>query len=244
MNNFIPTIGIEVHIALNTKSKMFSPSKNQHNDKINTNINEIDLSLPGSMPSINEAAVIKAIHLAKALKMEIDQNIRFDRKNYFYQDLPKGFQITQQFFPIGKNGSINIGAKTIGVERIHMEEDTAKQTLVNGAIYLDYNRAGVPLIEVVSKPDIHSSLEAVKYLTNLKRIVSFLNVSDAKMEDGSLRADINVSISPAGSNKLGTKVEIKNINSFNNVMKAIDYEIARQTKLLLEGQVITQETRR
>ncbi len=244
MNNFRPTIGIEVHIALNTKSKMFSPSKNLHNDPVNTNINEIDLALPGVIPSVNEGAVIKAIQLAKALNMKIDQNIRFDRKNYFYQDLPKGFQITQQFYPIGTIGSIKICNKTIGVERIHMEEDTAKQLLVGDHLCLDYNRAGVPLIEVVSKPDMHSAKEAYEYLTQLKRIAAFLNISDAKMEDGSLRADVNVSVAPVGSEELGTKVEIKNINSFNNVMRAIDYEINRQTKLLLTNELVNQETRR
>lgn len=244
MNNFIPTIGIEVHIALNTKSKMFSPSKNLHNDPVNTNINEIDLALPGTLPSVNEGAVIKAIQLAKALNMQIDQTIRFDRKNYFYQDLPKGFQITQQFFPIGKNGVISISNKDIRIERIHMEEDTAKQILSGTNICLDYNRAGVPLIEVVSRPDIHSSKEAYEYLVNLKRLVSFIDISDAKMEDGSLRADINISVAPVGANKLGTKVEVKNVNSFNNVIKAIDYEINRQTQLILNNESIQQETRR
>lgn len=244
MNNFLPTIGIEVHIALNTKSKMFSPSRNNHNDPINTNINEIDLALPGSMPSVNEMAVVKAIRLATALNMKIDQNVRFDRKNYFYQDLPKGFQITQQFYPIGKDGKIDISNKSIGVERIHMEEDTAKQLMIGDKLCLDYNRAGVPLIEVVSRPDIHSAVEAYEYLNNLKRIVSFLDISDAKMEDGSMRADINISIAPRGSDKLGTKVEIKNINSFNNIMKAIDYEIDRQSQLLLTNNEVKQETRR
>ncbi len=244
MNNFKPTIGIEVHIALNTNSKMFSPSKNFHTDPINTNINEIDLALPGILPSVNKAAVIKAIQLASALKMQIDSNVRFDRKNYYYQDLPKGFQITQQFYPIGRKGIINIGTSSIGVERIHIEEDTAKQLTIEGNLCLDYNRAGVPLIEVVSRPDIHSSKEAYEYLRNLKRIVSFLNISDAKMEEGSLRADINVSVAPYGASKLGTKVEIKNVNSFNNVMKAIDYEIDRQTKLLLSNNLVEQQTRR
>lgn len=244
MNNFLPTIGIEVHIALNTKSKMFSPSKNNHNDQINTNINEIDLALPGVMPSVNENAVVKAIRLATALNMKIDQNVRFDRKNYFYQDLPKGYQITQQFYPIGQNGKIDISNKSIGVERIHIEEDTAKQIMLGDKLCLDYNRAGVPLIEVVSRPDIHSAVEAYEYLNNLRRIVSFLDISDAKMEDGSMRADINISIAPRGFDKLGTKVEIKNINSFNNIMKAIDYEIDRQSELLLTGNKIEQETRR
>lgn len=244
MINFLPTIGIEVHVELNTKSKMFSPSKNAHNDPVNTNINEIDLALPGVLPSVNKAVVIKGIQLAKALQMQIDSNLRFDRKNYFYQDLPKGFQITQQYYPIGKNGIVDIGSKKIGVERIHLEEDTAKQVMIGNSLCLDYNRSGVPLIEIVSRPDMHSAIEAYQYLTNLKRIISFLNISDAKMEEGSLRADINISLAPVGADYLGTKTEIKNINSFANVMKAIEYEIDRQSKILLTNNLVNQETRR
>lgn len=224
---------------------MFSDAKNSHNDKPNTNISFFDLALPGVLPSINENAVKKALVLAKALNMQIDTLLRFDRKNYYYQDLPKGYQITQQYFPIGKNGYIEIADnKKIDIERIHMEEDTAKEQTINGHILLDYNRAGVPLIEIVSRPVIHSANEAVMYLTKLKQILVFMDISDGKMEDGSLRVDLNVSIAPHGLNQLGTKVEVKNLNSFANVAKAINYEIQRQSELLLKDLPVMQETRK
>ncbi len=243
ISNFFATIGIEVHCALNTKSKMFSNSKNSHNDKPNTNINEIDLGIIGTLPSINKQAVVKAIKLATALHMDIDTDLYFDRKNYFYQDLPKGFQITQQYFPIGKNGYIKLDdGQKIEIERIHLEEDTAKEQVINNEIYLDYNRAGVPLIEIVSKPSIHSASQAIEYLTKLKRILIFLDISDGKMEDGSLRADVNVSISLHGSKEKGQKVELKNLNSFAAIAKAINYEIERQQKELLLGNKIEQST--
>ncbi len=249
MINFLPTIGIEVHAALNTKTKMFSPAINKHMAAPNTFVNVIDLGLPGIMPTVNKGAVIKAMHLADALNMEMHADyIQFDRKNYFYQDLPKGFQITQQYHPIGTNGFIAINengeVKHIGVERIHMEEDTAKQTISGDKIDLDFNRCGSPLIEIVSKPEMHSAYQAAAYLTNLRQILKFANVSDAKMEQGSMRADINISVAPVGANYLGTKVEIKNINTINNVMKAIEFEIQRQIGLLLTGQTVQQETRR
>lgn len=244
MNNFRATIGIEVHTELNTLSKMFSSVAVSAYDKPNTNINEIDLGLPGVLPSPNKAAVIKGIQLATALKMEINNNLCFDRKNYFYQDLPKGFQITQQYHPIGRNGQIRISNKIIKIERIHLEEDTAKQQIINGKLCLDYNRCGIPLIEIVSQPDMETPKEAIEYLTLLKRILTFLNISDGKMEDGSFRADVNISVAPIGTNKLGTKVEIKNINSFANVGSAIEYEFQRQVRQLLKGEKVIQETRR
>lgn len=245
MKNFEVTIGIEVHCVLNTKTKMFSSSKNSHDDFPNTNVNEVDLGIPGTLPSVNEAAVKKAIWLAKELNMECNyQNICFDRKNYFYSDLTKGFQITQQYFPIATNGYIDIGTKKIRIERFHLEEDTAKQLNIDGNILLDYNRCGAPLIEIVTKPDINSAQEATQYLKNLINILKFTDISDAKLESGSLRADINISLRPYGAKKYGTKVEIKNINSISNVAKAIDFEINRQTKLLLLNQHVNQETRR
>ena len=249
MNNFEVTIGIEVHTVLNTKTKMFSPSLNDHNQKPNTLINEIDLAQPGVMPSPNKAAVKKAIWLAQEMHMTTNyQYIQFDRKNYFYIDLPKGFQITQQYHPIGENGYVQIEVngikKNILIERIHMEEDTAKQLSKDNKIYLDYNRSGLPLIEIVTKPVMSSSLEAAAYLKELVKILRFADISDAKLEEGSLRADINISIRPYGQKEYGTKVEIKNINSINNVVKAIDFEIKRQTELLLNNQSVQQETRR
>jgi aspartyl-tRNA(Asn)/glutamyl-tRNA(Gln) amidotransferase subunit B len=223
---------------------MFSSAPVSSYDEVNTNINEIDLGLPGVLPSPNKMAVIKGIQLATALGMKIDTKLCFDRKNYYYQDLPKGFQITQQYHPIGKDGKIVINGKTINIERIHLEEDTAKQQMIDGDLCLDYNRCGVPLIEIVSKPDIETPQQAVDYLMAIKRILVFLNISDGRMEDGSFRADVNISVAPIGSPTLGTKVEIKNINSFANVAKAIDYEFNRQLRQMLKGELVEQETRR
>jgi aspartyl-tRNA(Asn)/glutamyl-tRNA(Gln) amidotransferase subunit B len=244
MNNFKAIIGIEVHTELNTRSKMFSSSPVSSYDEVNTNINEIDLGLPGILPSPNKEAVIKGIQLATALGMKIDTNLCFDRKNYFYQDLPKGFQITQQYHPIGRDGQVIINDKKINIERIHLEEDTAKQIVIDGDLCLDYNRCGVPLIEIVSQPDIDTPKQAVGYLMELKRNLIFLNISDGKMEDGSFRVDVNISVAPIGSKTLGTKVEIKNINSFVSVSRAIEYEFDRQVRQLLKGEFVAQETRR
>lgn len=250
MKNFEVIIGIEVHTVLNTNTKMFSPAKSSHHSLPNVNVNSIDLALPGTMPQPNISGIEKGIWLASELNMEINYtNIQFDRKNYFYIDLPKGYQITQQYFPIGKNGYVEIQTennnfKKIEIERIHLEEDTAKQLNENGEIYLDYNRVGMPLIEIVTKPCISSGFEAQQYLKELVKILRFANVSDAKLEDGSLRADVNISLRPYGQLVFGNKVEIKNINSINNVKKAIDYEVNRQMKILLNGDKIEQETRR
>lgn len=245
MNNFEVIIGIEVHTALNTKTKMFSPAPNSHHSAPNTNVNYIDLALPGSMPQPNAVAIKKAIWLAKELEMEIDyQHISFDRKNYFYIDLPKGFQITQQYYPIGKKGVLRTKFQNVSIQRIHIEEDTAKQFNKNNKIYLDYNRCGSPLIEIVSDPCMHSPEEAMDYLHTLRQILQFNDISDAKMEDGSLRADVNISLRPYGVKEYGTKVEIKNINSISNVGEAIKFEIKRQQELLLLGNKVEQETRR
>lgn len=250
MNKYIPTIGLEIHIVLNTNTKMFSPSKSIHSDGVNNHINEIDLALPGAMPSLNEAAVKKAIILASALHMKINaQPLIFDRKNYYYWDLPKGFQITQQFNPIGSEGYVIIdddNKTKIQIERIQLEEDTAKQLKINNSsdLLLNFNRAGMPLIEIVSKPVLHSSKEVELYLIALREIFVFMNISDAKMEDGSMRVDVNISLSKIDSNILGTKVEIKNINSINNAVLAAEYEIKRQKDLLDNNKIVEQETRR
>ncbi|MDE6289618.1 MAG: Asp-tRNA(Asn)/Glu-tRNA(Gln) amidotransferase subunit GatB [Ureaplasma sp.] len=250
IQNFEVIIGIEVHAALNTKTKMFSSSLNSHNSKPNTNINEIDLGLPGTMPRPNKEAIVKAIWLANELKMQTHHhNICFDRKNYYYLDLPKGFQITQQYNPIATNGYIEIldannNLKKIEIERFHLEEDTAKQFNENNKIYLDYNRCGSPLIEIVTKPCINSSYEAAEYLKQLILILKYLNISDAKLEEGSLRADVNISLRLIGDKNYGTKVEIKNINSVSNVAKAIEFEIQRQSKMILSNIPIEQETRK
>lgn len=246
--NFEAVIGLETHIETSTNSKMFSSSPNKAEQEPNTLVQLLDMAYPGTMPRVNKEAVRKAIRVAHALHMTIDDTIIFERKNYFYSDLPKGFQITQQFRPIGKEGYIEIEIdgkkKRIGIERIHMEEDTCKQMHFSTYSLLDYNRAGVPLIEIVTKPEIRSGEEARKYVEKLREIVTFADVSDGKMENGSMRCDTNVSIRPYGIEKFGTKVEVKNLNSIADIEKALDYEIQRQSELLLSGHEVIQETRR
>lgn len=245
---FEAVIGLEIHVEMKTKSKMFSNGKVEYGDEPNTNIVPLDLAFPGTLPTVNKQAVINAIRVCHALHMEIDDLICFDRKNYFYSDLPKGYQITQQFRPIGKNGYLEIetskGLRRIYIERLHMEEDTCKQLHSWDCSLLDYNRAGIPLIEIVSKPDIRTGEEAMKYVERIRSIVAFLEVSDGKMEEGSLRCDVNISLKEKGSTTFGTKVEIKNLNSLANIQKAIDYEIYRQSEILLSGSSVQQETRR
>ncbi len=246
MKNFEVIIGVEVHIVLKTNTKMFSYAKNTHHQEPNTAVSWMDLALPGILPRPNKKAIEKGIILADALKMNINyKNIQFDRKNYFYVDLPKGFQITQQYYPIGSYGKIKINnEKIVTIERIHLEEDTAKKINENNKLLMDYNRAGIPLIEIVSTPCLHSADEVYDYLSELKRILIFKDISDAKMEDGSMRVDVNISLRPFGVDWYNNKVEIKNINSLNNVKKAINFEIKRQTKLLLTNNIVNQETRR
>ena len=227
---------------------MFSTSPVSFGDDPNTNVAPLDMAFPGTMPVVNKQAVINAIRVCHALHMTIDDELWFDRKNYFYSDLPKGYQITQQRRPIGSEGYLEIetstGRKRIGIERLHMEEDTCKQLHSWDCTLLDYNRAGIPLIEIVSKPELKTGEEAMKYVEKIRSIVSFLEVSDGKMEEGSLRCDVNISIMPIGSKKFGTKVEIKNLNTLVNIQKAIDFEIRRQEAVLLSGGVVEQETRR
>ena len=246
--NYEAVIGIEIHVEMKTKSKMFSSSSNAFGDDPNTNVSPLDMAFPGSMPIVNKKAVENAIRVSNALHMHIDQEIWFDRKNYFYSDLPKGYQITQQRRPLGSDGYVDIEIdgtiKRIHIERLHMEEDTCKQLHLSDCSLLDYNRAGTPLIEIVSKPDMHNGEEASRYVDAIRSIVIYSDVSDGKMEEGSLRCDVNISIRPQGSSILGTKVEIKNLNSISNVAKAIDYEIKRQSIMLDQGEVIEQETRR
>ncbi len=246
--DFEAVIGLEIHVEMKTKSKMFSSSPIAFGDDPNTDTTVIDYAFPGTMPVVNKQAVINAIRVCNALHMDIDNVVRFDRKNYFYSDLPKGFQITQQFYPIGKNGYLEIetseGKKKINVERLHMEEDTCKQLHSWDCSLLDYNRAGIPLIEIVSRPDMHTGEEAMKYVEKIRSIVSYLDVSDGKMEEGSLRCDVNISVKDKNSDVLGTKVEIKNLNTLNNIKTAIDFETSRQIGLILCGIPVEQETRR
>lgn len=246
--NFEATIGLEIHVEMKTKSKMFSTSPVTFGELPNTMIAPLDMAFPGTLPVVNKQAVIDAIRVCNALHMSIDDLLIFDRKNYFYSDLPKGYQITQQDHPIGREGYLCIDVegheKRINIERLHMEEDTCKQLHSWDCTLLDYNRAGIPLIEIVSKPEMTTGEEARKYAEKIRSIVSFLDVSDGKMEEGSLRCDVNISIKPIGSKVFGTKVEIKNLNSFVNIEKAIDFEIKRQTEVLLSGGKVIQETRR
>lgn len=245
---FEAIIGLEIHVEMKTKSKMFSASKVTYGELPNTSLSPVDLAFPGTLPTVNKRAVINAIRVSNALHMSIDNVLHFDRKNYFYSDLPKGFQITQNDRPIGYEGYMDIetsnGIKRIGIERLHLEEDTCKQLHSWDCSLLDYNRAGIPLIEIVSKPDLRSGEEAAKYVEKIRSIVSFLDVSDGKMEEGSLRCDVNISLREIGETKFGTKVEIKNLNSIANVQKAIEFEIARQEAMILNNEEIFQETRR
>ena len=242
------TIGIEIHCQLKTDTKMFSGAPTSFGRKANTCVNEIDLGMPGVLPEVNREAVKKAVMACTALHLDIDPLVKFDRNNYYYSDLPKGFQITQQFHPIGRNGYVEIetseGKKKIRINRIHMEEDTAKQFHLTKFSLLDFNRAGTPLIEIVSEPDMHSGEEAEAYVEALRQTLYYIGVSDCRMEEGSMRCDTNVSISPKGSGVLGTKNEIKNLNSISHIGKAVNYEIERQKKLLEAGEKVLQETRR
>lgn len=242
------TIGIEIHCQLKTTTKMFSGAPTSFGRKANTCVNEIDLGMPGTLPEVNKEAVRKAVMACTALHLDIDPLVKFDRKNYYYSDLPKGFQITQQFHPIGRNGYVEIetkaGKKKVRINRIHMEEDTAKQFHLSKLSLIDFNRAGTPLIEIVSEPDMHSGEEAEAYVEALRQTLYYIGVSDCRMEEGSMRCDTNVSISPKGSGVLGTKNEIKNLNSISHIGKAVDFEIERQKKLLEAGEKVLQETRR
>lgn len=244
LKNFETIIGVEIHLELNTKSKLFSSAENNFAAPVNECVSSVDLAYPGTLPSLNKEAVIKAIKLAKALKMQIDFELHFDRKNYFYTDLPKGFQITQQYRPIGRHGLLNISNKSIRINRIHIEEDTARQIHKGEYTYLNYNRAGVALVEIVSEPDLRSADETIEYIQNIAQIAKILNISDAIMAKGSLRADINISTRIKGNKRFGTKVEIKNLNSYNNIKLAIEQERQTQIYCLINSIKIHQETKR
>lgn len=232
MINFETVIGIEIHIELKTKTKMFSPVEINFNAESNTKANQIDLGYPGTLPQVNKKAVKYAIMLAKALNMQIDSSLRFDRKHYFYPDLPKGYQITQFYHPIGREGQIKLNNNgkefEVNIERIHLEEDTARQHHKDNYSQLDYNRAGIPLIEIVTHPVLRSSDEACLYVDAIRKVVQTLEISEGRLEIGSLRADINISIRPLGSKSFSNKVEIKNLNSLKNIKLAIEEEIALQ----------------
>ncbi|MEK4149819.1 Asp-tRNA(Asn)/Glu-tRNA(Gln) amidotransferase subunit GatB [Robertmurraya sp. FSL W8-0741] len=245
---FETVIGLEVHVELKTESKIFSSSPNHFGAAPNTNTSVIDLGYPGVLPVLNKKVVDYGMKAAMALNCEIATETKFDRKNYFYPDNPKAYQISQFDKPIGEHGWIEIEVdgykKKIGITRIHLEEDAGKLNHEQGYSLCDYNRQGTPLIEIVSEPDIRTPNEAYAYLEKLKSIIQYTGVSDCKMEEGSLRCDANISIRPVGQEEFGTKTELKNLNSFNFVRKGLEYEEKRQEEVILAGGKIEQETRR
>ena len=244
-----PVIGLEIHVQLKTLSKIFSPASTDFGAEQNTQACAIDLGMPGVLPVLNEEAVKMAIKFGLAIGASISDNSIFARKNYFYPDLPKGYQISQYEIPIVEGGSIDItvdnAIKTINITRAHLEEDAGKSIhdLYNEETAVDLNRAGTPLIEIVSEPEMKSAAEAVQYLKNIHSLVKYLDISDGNMQEGSFRCDANVSLMKANSETLGTRAEIKNINSFKFVENAINYEIQRQSSILDEGNEVVQETR-
>lgn len=248
MTNYIPTIGIEVHVELKTNTKIFSNSLNGYGQMANSLTNVVDLGYPGTLPTVNKEVINLAIKAACVLNCKIRKEMHFDRKNYFYPDNPKNFQITQARTPIGYDGYVEIEVdgtkKKIEIEEMHIEEDTCKSTHRGDKTLLDFNRAGVPLIEIVTKPCISSSTEAKLYLEKLKELLFYTDISDCKMEEGSMRCDANVSIRKNVTDPLGTKCEIKNIGSISNVGISIEKEIIRQTELLEKGETFKEQTRR
>ena len=247
---FEAVIGLEVHSQLKTKTKLFSSSNNDFGEDPNRNVSVVDLGLPGALPVLNDKAVDLAILASLSTDCDINLRSTFARKHYFYPDLPKGYQISQYDEPLASNGTLVIPDskgrdKSIRINRIHMEEDAGKliHDISDSSSMVDLNRAGVPLIEIVSEPDLSSADEAVSYLKKLRNILIYAGVSDCNMEEGNFRCDANISIRKIGDVELGVKAEIKNINSFKFVKKAIDYEILRQTKLLTNGEDVVQETR-
>ncbi|MCL2888399.1 MAG: Asp-tRNA(Asn)/Glu-tRNA(Gln) amidotransferase subunit GatB [Elusimicrobia bacterium] len=241
---FEPVIGLEIHLQLKTKSKLFCscPSGMPDEAAPNSAVCPVCTAQPGSLPVLNRGAVELAVKAALALNLNINKVSIFDRKNYFYPDLPKGYQITQLFKPISENGYLEIGGRKIGITRAHMEEDAGKSIHRADATLIDLNRAGTPLLEIVTEPQIHGADEAYNFLTRLKINMQWVNASNCDMEKGELRVDVNISLRPAGTKTLGTKVEIKNLNSFKAVRDAIHAEIGRQTDMLNNGEKIKQET--
>ena len=252
-------IGLETHCQLNTNTKIFSSSSTEFGSPPNTNIDPICMGLPGVLPVLNEKVLEYAVKAGLALNCQIAPYSKFDRKQYFYPDLPKNYQISQYDLPIAQHGWLEIELvdadnnpirKRIGITRLHMEEDAGKlvhggSDRLSGSTYslVDYNRAGVPLVEIVSEPDMRSGQEAAEYAQELRRILRYLGVSDGNMQEGSLRCDVNISVRPVGQKEFGTKVEIKNMNSFNAIQRAIEYEIERQIAAVESGERIIQETR-
>ena len=248
MSNYIPTVGIEVHCELKTNTKIFSNSINGYGQMANSLTNVVDLGYPGTLPTLNKEVLNLAIKAALVLNCKIRRQMHFDRKNYFYPDNPKNYQITQAETPIGYDGYVEIEVngkkKKIEIEEMHIEEDTCKSTHRGTKTLLDFNRAGVPLIEIVTKPCMESGEEAKLYLEKLRELLFYSDVSDCKIEEGSMRADANVSIRKKESDPFGTKAEIKNIGSISNVKLSIDKEIERQANLYDKGETFLPQTRR
>lgn len=250
MSNYIPVIGLEVHAQLLTKSKAFSSDSTEFGALPNQNISVVTLGHPGTLPVPNKKHFEYAMRMGLACGSSITEKTIFARKNYFYPDLPKGYQISQDKTPLCVGGSVHIELedeteKEIGITRIHIEEDSGKSTHIPSEedTLVDFNRAGVPLIEIVSEPDLRSAQEAYNYLQEIRRLVRYLEICDGNMEEGSLRADVNVSVMKVGADQFGSKVEVKNMNSFKNVARAIDYEVERQIDVLESGGTVATETR-
>ncbi len=250
MTKYVQTIGIEVHVQLKTESKMYCACSTAFGDPPNTHLCPVCLGLPGSLPGVNHRAVVLGLKAARALQCEIPPLAQFARKNYFYPDLPKGYQISMYKFPLGVNGRLELvddrdkGSEAIGIERVHLEEDTARLIHEGDAgSLIDFNRAGIPLLEIVSRPEMKSHEEVVRYLKELRRLIRFLGISNANMEEGSFRCEVNISIRPTDREELGTKVEIKNLNSFRAVEWSIEHETDRQTAILRKGGKVRQATR-
>ncbi|MEG1686308.1 MAG: Asp-tRNA(Asn)/Glu-tRNA(Gln) amidotransferase subunit GatB [Angelakisella sp.] len=251
--NYVTVVGLEVHAELNTKTKIYCGCKNSFGSEVNANCCPICTGMPGTLPTLNEKVVEYAVKMGYALNCTINNICKSDRKNYFYPDLPKAYQISQFDIPLCQNGYVDAvideqgNTKRVGVTRIHIEEDAGKLIHADsyaGKSLVDFNRCGVPLIEIVSEPDMRSSAEAKAYLDSIRSILQYLDISDCKMQEGSIRCDVNVSVHPDDTDKLGTRCEMKNVNGFSNVVAAIEYESARQIEILEAGGTIPQETRR
>ncbi|PIP20661.1 MAG: Asp-tRNA(Asn)/Glu-tRNA(Gln) amidotransferase GatCAB subunit B [Candidatus Omnitrophica bacterium CG23_combo_of_CG06-09_8_20_14_all_40_11] len=240
-------IGLEVHVHLKTKTKAFCGCSTEFGQEPNSQVCPVCLGFPGCLPVLNKVALDYAIKVALSLNCKVQEYTKFDRKNYFYPDLPKNYQISQYDLPISRDGFLNIDledkTKRIGIRRVHLEEDAGKLIHQEDSSLVDFNRAGIPLLEVVSEPDINSPQEAYEYLTTLKSIIEYLDVSDCDMEKGSLRCDANISMRKKGTQGLGVKTELKNMNSFKAVKEALSFEVKRQTELLNKGEPIIQDTR-